>query len=211
MNPKDEKYIGIVNFYASETFQSGLWESCKDDKFAQVPVKSMYPDVQSFLQGMIEISKPNPFIDFVFQKSSMMERVKFNKPLNLTKDTSLIVNSYDYTIERHEDIRERKHIIDTISKLKLTETHKADALSYYNATIFPCEAYCECAYCEKVCQSITPDYSCKMFGAPCYVIVSIGGSVMLGLFLIAFITAIFEKGWNWAMNRKNAGQTYQSL
>lgn len=219
--PKYKDYIAQVDFYLSSDFQNDLWANCKDDKMAAQPVKEQYPNVQAFLQGLIQKSTPNPNITYVFQKlddfsgTMMHERITITKklkPLRVPKDLDhediyddLTENDYKKEIRSvHEDRKKVNNMLQRRLNL-LSEEQKpvSDQLSYYNATLFKCSLICPCAYCEQSCGKITPDYTCSMFGLQCYIVVTIGGSILIGLFVIAVIGSLFDRGCEWIRRRKS--------
>ncbi|KAG2372669.1 hypothetical protein C9374_003384 [Naegleria lovaniensis] len=216
--PKYKDYIAQVDFYLSTDFQNDLWANCKDDKMAAQPVKEQYPNVQAFLQGLIQKSTPNPNITYVFQKLDafdttsgiLHERITITKrlkPLRVPKDVEDIYDDLtenDYKKEIRSATQDRKRVRNLLQRLNVQEQKPvSDQLSYYNGTLFQCSLICPCAYCEQSCGKITPDYTCSMFGLPCYIIVTIGGSILLGLFVIAIIGALFDRGCEWMRRRKS--------
>ncbi|EFC42825.1 predicted protein [Naegleria gruberi] len=192
--PKYAQYIKEVNFYVSLDFQNQIWESCKDVKLGQLPVKDTYANVRAYLQGMVNLAVPNPNIQYIFQTSeSHLEKLTITK--NITKTPLRYDQSPNY-----EDIS-----VPSVEhyKTRKIQDFNNSTTQFYNGTMLACELSCDCTYCEKACGTITPDYSCKIFGSPCFVVASIGGSVILGLFIIAIISALFERGFNWFRNRNN--------
>ncbi|KAL9652304.1 hypothetical protein ABK040_011962 [Willaertia magna] len=191
MNPKDKRFISAVNFFISEQFQKDFWSSCKDDKFGQQAVKDMFPDVGSFLQGLIDKATPNPWIKFQLQQpnNQILHSIDFIRKVNFKKeDFKISKNDYKIKIDLNNDNR----------------------TSFYNTTLYDCKAMCECAYCNIACQKVQPDYSCKMFGLPCVVVISIIGGIVLFLTICSMLIAVLQRFIYWFKN-KLSGKNYEKI
>jgi hypothetical protein len=91
---------------------------------------------------------------------------------------------------------------DKVSPL-ITYTFSDSNSTGYDGHVIPCSEQCFCAYCSDACSKgpkLEPDYSCKIFNMSCINFGIIILSVLVGLFVIAFITAIIQRWFKWYRN-----------
>jgi hypothetical protein len=91
---------------------------------------------------------------------------------------------------------------DYVSPL-ITYTYSDKNGTGYDGNVVPCREKCFCAYCSEACQNgpkLIPDYSCRVFNMSCTHFGIIVLSVLMGLFIVALVTAVIQRWFKWYRN-----------